>query len=157
MVAVFYLGLEYLTLTGMITVAVCAILLEKAIAESMVIRKLGLGWRHLTLLKPVAKTAAISALAGVVTYTVYLNVHDYLLSVGEHFAEEAFATTKLSTLNFFGGSLVLAISAAVFVPVYVLAANFWGLIEDDEKRTVRNFLRKFIGRRAPAPLPDANA
>lgn len=155
MVAVLYFALDHLELTGVITVAVGAILVEKLIAETMVIRKLGLGWRHIGLLKPVAKTAAISAFAGLVTYLVYVNAHDYLLNVGEHFAAEAFATDKLSTLNFVGGSLVLAISAAVFVPLYLLAANFLGLIDDDEKAAVRNVFRRFF-KRGVTPLPDAN-
>ncbi len=154
LVGVLYFGLEHFGLTGMITAAVGAILIEKAIAETMVIRKLGLGIQHLPLLKNVGKTAVISLFAGLVTYAVYVNVHDYLLNVGEHFAEEALSTTKLSTLNFVGGSLVLFISGCVFAPVYLLAANFVGVIEDDEKLAVKNFLRKFLPKRGPQPLPD---
>jgi hypothetical protein len=135
----------------MITAAVGAILLEKVIAESMVIRKLGLGWRHLPLLANVGKTAVISALAGLVTYVVYTNVHVYLLNVGQHFAEETFATHELGTVNFFGGSLVLAICAAVFVPIYVTLAILVGVIEDDERAAVRKFLRKIFYRRDPEP------
>ncbi|MBP6003715.1 MAG: oligosaccharide flippase family protein [Pyrinomonadaceae bacterium] len=154
LVAVLYYGLEHFGLTGMITAAVGAILIEKLIAETMIIRKLGLGMQHLPLMKNVVKTALISLLAGAVTYFVYINVKDYLLGVGEHFAEEAFSTHKLSTLNFFGGSLVLLISGAVFAPVYLMAANLWGIIEADEKEAVANFMRRFLPKRAGEPIVE---
>lgn len=144
LIAVLYYGLGHFGLTGMITAAVGAILLEKCIAETMVIRKLGLGLRHVSLLQNVAKTALVSALAGVVTYFVYANVHEYLLGVGEHFAEETLHATKLGTLNFVGGSLVLFISACVFVPIYLLGAYFWRVIEEDEKDSARRLVRRLF-------------
>jgi hypothetical protein len=154
LIAVLYFGLNSFGLTGMITVAVGAILLEKLIAETMVIRKLGLGLQHLPLLKNVAKTAVISLFAGLVTYIVYENLHDYLFNAATHFAEETLHTHQLSTLNFFSGSLVLGLSAAVFAPLYLLAANFWGVIEDEEKQVVRNLIKKFIPRGSAQPLTD---
>ena len=147
LVAVLYYGLGYFGLIGMITTAVGAILIEKCIAGTLVIRKLGLGWQHLPQLKNVAKTAVISLFAGVVTYIVYTNIHEYLLNVGEHFAAEALSATKLSTMNFISGSFVLLISGCVFAPIYLLAANFWGVIEDDEKQSVRNILKRIVPKR----------
>jgi O-antigen/teichoic acid export membrane protein len=155
LIAVLYFGLDHFSLRGMITAAVGAILIEKLIAESMVIYKLGLTFKHLRLLKNVGKTAVISLFAGLITYIVYSNVHEYLLNLGEHFAEEAFSTTKLSTLNFFGGSLVLLISAMVFAPIYLIAANLWGVIEEDEKRSVRNLMNRFLPKRPVEPLTDS--
>ena len=134
----------------MIVTAVGAVLCERVIAEGMVIRKLGLGWQHLPLLKNIAKTAAASVIAGALTYVVYAMIHRSLLDLGEHFVEATFSTTKLSTLNFFGGGLVLAICAAVFLPTYLLAANMLGIIEQNEKDTVRKMVRKFIPFRRPA-------
>jgi O-antigen/teichoic acid export membrane protein len=157
MVGVLYFGLEYLTLTGMISVAVGAIITEKLIAESMVIHKLGLGLRHLKLLAMTAKTAAISAFAGLVTYAVYANSHEYLLDLGERFARQGFATTKLATIDFVGGALVLLVSACVFVPTYLLLANFWGVLEQEEKNTIRSSLRRAFHRRTIEPLADTNA
>ncbi|MEO6655404.1 MAG: oligosaccharide flippase family protein [Pyrinomonadaceae bacterium] len=154
LVGVLYFGLGYFGMTGMITAAVGAIVIEKLIAESMVIRKLGLGSQHLPLLKNVIKTAVISLFAGFITYVVYTNVHDALLNIGEHFAEAVFSTTKLTTLNFVGGSLVLLVSACVFAPVYLLAGNFWGVIEEDEKREVKDLLRKIFSGRSAEPLPE---
>lgn len=154
LVTVLYFGLNSFGLTGMITAAVGAILIEKIIAETMVIRKLGLGLKHLPLLKNVVKTAIISLFAGAVTYIVYSNLHVYLIGVGEHFAEAAFATPARGTLNFVSGSLVLFISACVFAPIYLFAANFWGIIEDDEKQSVKNLLRRVFPGRGVEPLTD---
>lgn len=157
LIAVLYVWLDHLSLTGVISIAVAALLIEKFICETMVIKKLGLGLQHLSLLKDVGKTALISIFAGLITYVVYANLNVYVESVGEHFAEEAFNTHKLSTLNFVGGSLVLLLSAAVFAPIYLLAANFWGVIEDQEKKTVLSFLRRFLLRRGSNPLTDTQS
>lgn len=158
LIGVLYFGLESFGLTGMITAAVGAILIEKCIAETMVIRKLGLGLQHLPLLKNVAKTAIISVFAGVITYFVYANIHEYLLNLGEHFAEETFSIHTPGTLNFLGGSLVLLISGCVFAPIYLLASNFLGVIEEDEKDVVRNVLRRLLPNRAAAePLTDTQS
>lgn len=146
-VSVLYLGLGYFGLREMITVAVGAILLEKFIAETMVIRKLGLGWQHLPLLKNVGKTAVVSVLAGVVTYFVYTNAHEFLQDFGQHVVEDEFSITRLSTLNFVGGGLVLLICALVFTPIYLLAANAWGIIEDGERRAVKNTIGRFLPNR----------
>ena len=154
LVSVLYFGLEYFGLTGMITAAVIAIVIEKLIAEAMVIYKLGLGLQHLALLKTTAKTALISIFAGVVTFIVYSNAHDNLRQIGESFAEQSFSTTRLATLNFVGGGFVLLVSGLVFAPVYLLAANFWGVIETDEKQTVTNFVRRIFPKRGAVPLTD---
>ncbi len=154
LVGVLYFGLDYFSLTGMITAAVSAILIEKLIAESMVIYKLGLSLKHLSLLKTTAKTALISIFAGVITYIVYVNAHDYLRQAGEHFARQILSTTKLSILNFIGGGFVLLVSGLVFAPVYLLAANFWGVIEEDEKQIVWNFARRILPKRSIEPLTN---
>jgi O-antigen/teichoic acid export membrane protein len=155
LIGVLYYGLGHFGLTGMITAAVGAILAEKVIAETMVIRKLGLGLQHLPLLKNVGKTALVSILAGLVTWVVYTNLKDYLLGVGEHFAADTLHTTQLAALNFFGGSLVLLISGLVFAPIYLIAANLLGLIEDDEKQAVMRLVRRFLPRRSGEPVIDA--
>lgn len=147
LIAVLYFGLASFSMTSIIAVAIGAIFIEKCVAETLVISKLGLGWRHLSLLKNVGKTAVISIIAGAVTYIFYTNFHVYLLDLGERFAESVFLTNKLSVLNFVGGGLVLLASAVVFLPIYLLGANLWGVIEDDEKRSVREFLGRFLQKR----------
>ncbi len=155
LVSVLYFGLNELGLIGIISVAIGALLLEKIICETMVIRKLGVGLEHLPLLKNVGKTAVISLIAGFFTYVVYENVHVYVESVGSYFAEETFHTTRMSTLNFFGGSLVLLISGLVFAPIYFFGASLWGVIEDSEKAMIMKYVRKVLPKRWLAPLADS--
>ena len=138
----------------MIAIAVVAILIEKAIAETVIVRKLGFGRKDFHLLKAVGKTAVISLVAGVITYFVYINTKEYLLNFGEHFAEEAFHTTQLSVLNFFGGSLTLFICALVFVPIYLFGAYFTGVIEDDEKLQFKNILKRMRSLFGKKTIPN---
>ncbi|MBK7802279.1 MAG: oligosaccharide flippase family protein [Chloracidobacterium sp.] len=157
LVTVLYYGLEHFGLTGMITAAVGAIILEKIIAETMVIRKLGLGMHHLPLMTDVLKTAVICVAAGIVTYFVYENIKVVVETTGEHLAREIFSTQKLAILNFVGGSLVLFISAAVFAPIYLFLANLWGVIEEDEKQSVRALISRILSRRRAEPISQGDA
>ncbi len=157
LIAVLYFGLASFGLTAMITVAIGAILIEKCIAETMIITKIGLGWQHLPLLKNVGKTAVISLVAGVVTYFVYTNIHVYILNVGEQLATSAFSTTKLSILNFVGGGLVLLICGLVFLPIYLLGMNAWGVIEEEEKQNVRDILCKVLPKRRTPPVVETQS
>ncbi len=154
LVTVLYSTLGQIGLVGIITAAVGAILLEKFIGEAMIVRQLGLGVQHLPLLKNVGKAAVISVAAGVLTYVVYATLHVYLEGLGAQFAFEIFSSPKTSTLSFIGGGLVLLISGLVFAPVYLLGANFWGLIEESEKETVVKIVRRFLPKRGAEPLAD---
>lgn len=155
MVGILYFAMPYLGMTGMIAVAVGAILTEKMIGETMIIRKLGLGLQHLHLLKNVGKSAVISIVAGIVTYIVYANVRLFLINWSDHFVVETLQTNNLVALNFFGGSLVLLISACVFVPIYLIGSNLWGVIEESEKEMVKKFVRRIIPERAVVPVVDS--
>lgn len=155
MVAVLYFGLGYLSLTGMISVAVGAILVEKLIADLMVINKLKIGMEHLALFKVTAKTGLISILAGVVTYAVYTNAHEYVSGVGERFTVEVLSLNNSSVLDFISGSFVLIVCGLVFAPIYLLAANFWGVIEEDEKQRVRDLSRRIFPKRGISPVTES--
>jgi O-antigen/teichoic acid export membrane protein len=155
LVGVLYFGLGRFSLTGMITAAVSAVLVERLIAYAMVAWKLGLGFEHLSRLKTTAKTAVVSSIAGLVTFFVYSSSHDYLRQIAERFARDVFSTGNASVLNLFGGGSVLLVSAAVFLPVYLLIAYSWSVIENDEKETVRNFTRRIFPRRGIEPLADS--
>jgi O-antigen/teichoic acid export membrane protein len=154
LVSTLYFGIEHLSLAGMITVAVVALLTEKAIAETIIVRRLGVGRKHLPLLVNVGKTAIISLVAGAVTYFVYINISEVMLVYGEHIAEKVFLTNKLSILNFVGGSLVLLMSALVFGPIYFLGSHLWGVIEDGERQAFWSILAKVYRRRPPALVED---
>src|SRR5205085_12498597 len=83
LIAVLYFGIGRFGLTGPITVAVCAVVVERVIAYAMIIRKLGLGLEHLSRLTSIAKTAVVSAIAGLATFFVYSSSGDYLRQIAE--------------------------------------------------------------------------
>jgi len=131
-------------MTGMIGLAVGAVVIDKLIAEAMVIRKLHLGVKDLHLLVNVAKTAFASIAAGVATYLVYVNFHSNLFAAAETFLSSSIGIAKASVVHFASGTFVLAVCALVFAPIYLAAANLLGLIEDEEKNTVRRIAGKIL-------------
>jgi O-antigen/teichoic acid export membrane protein len=157
MIAIFYFALDRFSLTGMITVAVCAIISEKAIAVGIVIRKLDLGLHHVRLLTGVAKTGAASVAAGLVTFLAYTNFHVYIRRVGEQIIQDTFGTHEATALHFGGGVLILSICAAVFTPIYLAVANGLGLIEDEEKQAVRAFLRQLFPDRSATKIVETHS
>ncbi len=144
LVTALYFGIQHFNLTGMITIAVIALLIEKMIAETVIVKKLGVGKQHLPLLNNVVKTTVVCLIAGAVTYLVYENTKDFFLDFGEHFAEDTFHTQKLSVLNFFGGGLTLLISGLVFTPIYLVGTYFWGVIEVEEKEQFKSAVRRIF-------------
>lgn len=148
LVAILYLWLDRLGMTGIIGVAVAAIIVEKFVAEAMVIAKLRVEIGQVRLLLPIAKTAFASAVAGVVTYFVYWGAKDTLYGFGEHFVEDVLHAHQMSVINFLSGGLVLLISGIVFALIYLAAADLLRLIEDDEKEILRSFVRRYISRSA---------
>lgn len=148
-----YVGLNALDMRGMIAVAVGALLLEKFIAETIIIRRVGFGRRHFYLLKKTFVTALIAVGAGVLTYFFYHETHEILYRFGANAAQGVLPNAKNGTLNFIGGSLVLTATALVFAPVYLLAANYFGIIEPEEKEFIRrhwSFLSGFFRAKSAA-------
>lgn len=146
LIGVLYYGIGRMSLVGYIATAVGAIVLEKAIGETMVVRKLGLGLRHLPLLKNVAKTAVASAAAGLVTFIAYSTLHVQLADSAARVAGEIVPALNSKVSSSIGGAVVLAASALVFAPVYLAAANLFGLIEEGEKEFVFGRVRRLTGR-----------
>ena len=154
LVAVLYFGLGSLSLTGFIAVAVGGFLVERVITETMVIKKLRMGLRHLPLFNGIVKTAAITVLAGSVTWLVYLTSHSAVHGIAMHYAKETLGIMRPGMLDFFSGSVVLLVSALVFIPIYLISASFLGVIEDDEKLTIKRFVRRIFQGRGPASVAE---
>lgn len=149
MISVLYFGFEKLNMSGMMAIAVGAILIEKIIAETFIIRRLEFGKNHLHLLKDTGKTALIALGAGLITFPFYYETHEILYRFAENLAKGVIPDLKAGTLNFIGGSLTLTATALVFTPVYLGASYYFGIIEDEEKRyvfVIYNKLRKMLGR-----------
>lgn len=140
LIMILYFGIEYFDMRGMITVAIISLLVEKVIAEAFIIRRLKFGRKDFYLLRNVGKTAVVTLFAGLITFAFYAATKDYLFTFGEQIAAELFQTSKISILNFFGGSLTLSVTAFVFALIYLLGTYHWGIIEDEEKRTLKNLI-----------------
>jgi O-antigen/teichoic acid export membrane protein len=149
MMTVFYFAMEQLSLTGFITVAIAAILVEKVVAETMIIKKLGVGLRHMSLLDSVAKTGIVSLFAGLATYLTYSGLHGYLTQVGSSVVVQIIPAAEPGFYNFAAGAFVLAVCGAVYLPIYLVGANLFGLVEEEEKRAVLQTLRRLFFRRSP--------
>lgn len=144
LVSCLYFMLDEISMTGMIGLAVGAVVIDKLIAEAMVIRKLHLGLKDLHLLAKVAKTAFASISAGAATYLVYISFHLTLFAAAENFLSNSVGISKVSVVNFVSGTFVLAVSAIVFAPIYLVAATLFGLIDEEEKTAIRRIAGKIL-------------
>ncbi len=154
MVTTLYFGIQYFNLSGMIAIVVVIAIIEKIISETMIVRKLGVKRKDLGLLKDIWKTAAISLIAGTATYFVYIFTKDLMFGFGEFIASTIIGSTKLTVINFIGGSLTLTLSFLIFAPIYLFLSNYFNVIDEGEKQQVRKFigrLRQFFKRN---PLPE---
>ncbi len=142
LVATLYFGIHHFGLSGMIMIVVIVSVLEKLIAETVIIRKLGAGRKDLPLLKNVGKTAAVSLAAGLATFLVYSNLKDYVFHFGERLAAAIFAAPKLSITDFIGGGLTLSVSGLVFAAVYIAGTYYFNIIEDGEKEMIWSVIRR---------------
>ena len=140
LISALYFGIRHFDLRGMIAIVVVTVIAERLISSAVVIKKLGAGRRDLPLLKDVGKTALASLFAGFFTYIFYREFHQRIFDWGAESVKASFAAPKDSVVDFFAGSLVLAASALVFAPLYLFAANFFGIIETEEKEKIRTIL-----------------
>lgn len=148
LITALYFGIWHFDLNGMIAIAVIGALVEKVIAELVVMRKLGVGRKHLPLLKNIIKTAVAVLIAGSITFVFYSIMKEYFFIVGEEFAENILDVHKLALTNFIGGSLTLLMSFVVFLPLYLLSADYLGIIEEGEKAYFQRFfsiIKRFFG------------
>ena len=141
----------------MIAIVVIIAIFEKIISETMIVRKLGVGRKDLSLLKDIWKTAAISIIAGTVTYFVYIYSKEFLFGFGEFIASAVFGSTKLMVINFIGGSLTLTVSFLVFAPVYLFLSNYFRVIDEGERNLIKNFIGRLrqLFKRNPLPKPHS--
>lgn len=136
LVAALYFGIQRFDLRGMIATVVVAVLVEKFISSIAVLRKLEVGATDVRRLGPVAKTAGSALLAGFFTFLFYRAAGGALAAFGAGAAQTVFGFSKTSAVDFMAGALVLGLCFLVFAPIYLLSANFFGVIDDEDKRAV---------------------
>lgn len=146
LVAGLWFGINHFTLTGMVAIVVAATLIERTVSTTILLRKLDVKPRDWQLLANVGKTALVSLFAGIITYFVYLQAREFLPAVGENLTGYLFVAPKKSLVDFIAGNLILAVSFAVFVPIYLFTMNRFNLIDEAEKSVVKNVFGKFTGK-----------
>ncbi|MCY7377255.1 MAG: oligosaccharide flippase family protein [Pyrinomonadaceae bacterium] len=154
MMAALYFGIQNLDLRGMILIVVVTAFAEKIIFTAIILKKLKVESHDLSELQTIGKTAAAALTAGFFTFLFYWSYAGQISLWGASWSQMIFAAPKNSVIDFLAGSLVLAVCALIFTPLYLLSASFFGIIETDEKEKVKMILRK-VFRRAAAPLPLA--
>jgi hypothetical protein len=126
----------------MIAIVVAAAVFEKFVIEAIIVRRLGVRFEDLYLLKDIGKTAIISAAAGAVTFFVYNYVKGFTTQAGENLANLIFEAPKQTAADSFAGLLTLAVSFAVFAFVYLAGIVFWNVLDAEEK----DYIKKIFGR-----------
>jgi O-antigen/teichoic acid export membrane protein len=136
LVSALYFGLQNFDMRGMIAIVVVAVLTEKFISSFAVLRKLEVKNADIYLLKDVAKTAVCALLAGVFTFLFYRAANEKIAAFGADFTQNVLGFSKTSVIDFVSGVLVLGVCFMIFTPIYLLSANYFGIIDEDEKRLI---------------------
>lgn len=146
LVTALWQGIQHFDLTGIIAIVVVVTLIERFVITTALLRKLEVKWTDWRLLKTIGKTAVISLIAGIVTFFVYQQVREIMPAAGNNLAQIIFSAPKKSLVDFVSGSLTLGISALVFTPIYLLLANYFDIIEDEEKKKIKTLIGKLTRR-----------
>ena len=144
LVAALYYGIQNFDLRGMIAIVVVTALVEKFIFTFVVFKKLDVKKGDLFLLKDVGKTAAASLTAGFFTFLFYWRFNEIIFAWGANLTQAIFAEPKAGITDFIAGSIVLGFSALIFAPVYLLTANYFGIIENGEKEKIVSVVRRLF-------------
>jgi O-antigen/teichoic acid export membrane protein len=142
LVSALYFGIQNFDLRGMITIVVAAVLTEKFISSIAVLRKLEVRSADVYLLKDVAKTAVCALLAGIFTFFFYRAASAQIAAFGADAAQNVFGFSKLGLIDFVSGALVLGVCFTVFAPVYLLSANFFGIVDTEERDLFKRAFHK---------------
>ena len=153
LVAALYFGIQNFDLRGMIAIVVVTTIIEKFISSIAVLRKLEVRAADISLLKGIGKTAVCAALAGLTTYLFYTAAHAQIAAFGVGLAQNVFGFSKISFVDFVSGVLVLSVCFLIFAPVYLLSANYFGIIDETEKNFFKGIFNK-IGLFRNQPTTD---
>ncbi len=152
MTAALYYGIQNFDLRGMIAIVVATVLIEKVILTWLVIKKLECGWSDFALLKGIGSTAICALIAGIPTFLFYYFARQPLTRFGVELTQKLLATEKTSILDFTSGVLVLGLTFMLMSGVYLLAANYFGIIDSDEKELARKLFDRIFRRNRNLPL-----
>lgn len=143
-------------LTGIIASVVAIMTIEKLVLVVVLSKKLKCGWSDLALLSGTLRTAGASVFAGAVTFIVNRTLTGPVAEYATILVRDTFGIAKPSLVEFLSGAAVLAVCGGVFAAVFIAGAFLLGIVDEDEKESIRSILRKFglLGK-GPAETSEA--
>jgi O-antigen/teichoic acid export membrane protein len=153
LVAALYFGIQNFSLSGMIGTVVVATVIEKFISSIAVLRKLEVKSADVYLLKGIGKTAVCALLAGALTFLFYRQFNEKIAASGARLAIDVFGFSKITVIDFVSGALVLALCFLIFAPVYLVCANYFDILDDEEKNLFKSIFNK-VGLFKNQPTTD---
>jgi hypothetical protein len=93
-----------------------------------------------------------SVFAGIFTFLFYWQLNEKIAAFGAEFAQNILGFSKTSVIDFVAGVSVLGLSFMIFTPIYLLSANYFGIIDEGEKRAVSgrwSAIRKIFKKSEP--------
>ncbi len=142
-IAALWFGIQNFNLTGMISIVVVSIVFERAVTFLKIRKLLNLKFDQIYLLKDIAKTALSAFIAGIFLFIFYWFTKDILLTYCVSFSESVLTKFGIEKfVGFFGGSIYLGMCLAVFAPIYIFLTNWFKLINEEEKESIKKLLLK---------------
>lgn len=128
-------------------VVVVFALTERTVSTFRIARSIEFQAKDWTLLAGTLKTAFAALFAAFILFIFYTISLQTLKPLFAATAEAVFHYPKLS--EFVGGTLFLAVCAALFAPIYLVLVNLLGAIEPEDKQKILNLIQKYrFGKRA---------
>lgn len=143
-----YFGIQHFDLRGVIAVVVIASLIERFISLTKIYQTIGFKLSDFVLLKNVGKTAICSVLAGIPVYFLYTLGNSLNSQIGVRINSILSDSLNQNWADVFVGASVLALTAMIFIPIYLIFLNLLGVICKEEKgqflNTIERIKRKFF-------------
>lgn len=163
LVGALYFGIRNFDLRGMIAIVVAATLVDRLAASILIARQVNFKLSDLSMFKGVTRIAAASLVAGAAMLPVYLYSRDLIAALALRFSDFVSGMLKPSAVEFFAGVAILGVSFVVFAAVYLLAAHFLNVIDEEDKAMVgdrwaaaRRFFAKKSNSSAVLQSPNAD-
>lgn len=128
-----YYGVQHFSLEGMIAIVVVTSLIDRFLSLGKVWKTIGAKTSDIHLLKNIGKTAIAALVAGIPTYFVYNLVKLHTPDIAHQISGIFFDALKSSWINVISGGIALGLTATIFVPVYLVLINYFGVVSDEEK------------------------
>jgi O-antigen/teichoic acid export membrane protein len=131
-------------LIGIITAVVAVALIEKAILTIVVLRKLQASRADTHLFRPTLKVAICTLVAGCFAVLFYArfsqSIHDY----GYALAATIVSPQAKGLSELFAGGLVISLTAAIFLPIYIICTKYFGVFDEASFAYLRSLIRRRI-------------